>query len=156
MPTVPRSLFLITALAAIGFMPAHALAQRVREPERTLLGLENQWAQAVVRRDAAALGYFVAPHWVYSDETGVLDREQGIAAFTSGPDTVRVASNSGMRAFVYGDAAVVIGVLEMRGGSAGRRFLRRYRYTDTWARLDGRWQCVASQDYLLPERARVR
>ena len=118
--------------------------------ERQLFRLENEWAQAVVKRDPAILHQMTAPDWVYSDETGVMEREAGIKSFTTGTDTVRQASNERMRALVYDNAAVVIGVLVMKGSGASGPFTNRYRYTDSWVKLDGRWQCVASQDYLIP------
>jgi ketosteroid isomerase-like protein len=119
--------------------------------ERELYRIEDAWAQAVVRRDAKALGRLIAPKWVYSDESGLMDRDAGIAAFVSGADTVTDASNANMRATVYGNAAVVTGILRMKGRGPGGPFDRRYRYTDTWVRMNGRWQAVASQDYLIPE-----
>jgi ketosteroid isomerase-like protein len=119
--------------------------------ERELYRIEDAWAQAVVRRDARALGRLIAPGWVYSDESGLMDRDAGIAAFVSGADTVTDASNASMRATVYGNAAVVTGILRMKGRGPGGPFDRRYRYTDTWVRMNGRWQAVASQDYLIPE-----
>jgi ketosteroid isomerase-like protein len=121
---------------------------------RELYRIEDQFAQAVVRRDAAALRRIVAPRWVYSDESGVMEREAGVKAFTSGTDTVTSAGNDRMRALVYGTTAVVIGELWMKGRGPKGAFTHRYRYTDTWAKLDGRWQCVASQDYLMPEARR--
>jgi ketosteroid isomerase-like protein len=130
--------------------PSRASSATEKATERELYRLEDAWAQAVVRRDAKALSHFIAPKWVYSDESGVMDRAAGIAAFTSGADTVHEASNSDMRANVYGTAAVVTGILRMKGRGPGGPFDRRYRYTDTWVRLDGRWQAVASQDYLIP------
>ena len=120
--------------------------------ERELYRIEDAWAQAVVRRDAKALGRLIAPRWVYSDESGIMDRDAGMAAFLSGTDTVTEASNADMRANVYGNAAVVTGILRMKGRGPGGPFDRRYRYTDTWVRMDGRWQAVASQDYLMPEK----
>jgi ketosteroid isomerase-like protein len=119
--------------------------------ERELVRLEDAWAQAAVKRDARALGRFVAPTWVYSDESGIMNRDAGIAAFTSGTDTVQQASNSDVRVNVYGNAAVVTGILHMKGRGPAGPFNRRYRYTDTWVRNAGRWQAVASQDYLIPE-----
>lgn len=124
--------------------------------QRLLFQLENDWAQAVIRRDSAALRTLTAPRWVYSDESGVMEREAGIRAFTTGTDTVHEASNSGMRAFIYPGAAVVIGVLHMKGRGPAGPFSRSYRYTDTWLRIDGRWRCIASQDYLIPGRPRAR
>jgi ketosteroid isomerase-like protein len=67
---------------------------------------------------------------------------------------VTSAGNDRMRALVYGTTAVVIGELWMKGRGPQGAFTHRYRYTDTWAKLDGRWQCVASQDYLMPEARR--
>jgi ketosteroid isomerase-like protein len=135
-------------------LAAPAIAQPSRDAEKTLFRLEDDFAQAVVKRDARALGQIVAQKWVYSDESGVMDRAAGIKAFTSGTDTVTKASNANMRAFVYGDAAVVIGILQMTGRGPQGAFRRWYRYTDAWAKLDGRWQCIASQDYLMPNAKR--
>ena len=129
-----------------------SVAHQPTSTERELFRLEDRFAQAVVKRDAAALRRMVAPRWVYSDESGVMEREAGVKAFTSGSDTVTSAGNDRMRALVYGNTAVVIGELWMRGRGAHGAFSHRYRYTDTWMKLDGRWQCIASQDYLLPER----
>jgi ketosteroid isomerase-like protein len=120
--------------------------------ERALFKIEDEFAAAVVKRDAKALERLTAPNWVYSDESGVMNRAQGIKAFTSGPDSVTQASNEGMRAFVYGNTAVVIGVLRLKGRGPKGVFDRRYRYTDTWVKLDGQWKCVAAQDYLMPDK----
>lgn len=151
-----RRVALVAAMMAL-CVTTSALHAQTRSPsrapsatERELYRVEDAWAQAVVRRDARALSRLIAPRWVYSDESGLMDRDAGIAAFTSGADTVHEASNSDMRANVYGNAAVVTGILRMKGRGPGGPFDRRYRYTDTWVRLDGRWQAVASQDYLIP------
>ena len=122
--------------------------------ERVLFRLENEWAQGVVKRDAATIRRMTSPRWTYSDESGRMTREQGVAAFTSGPDTVTSAGNEEMQAAVYGNTAVVTGILWMRGHNGAGGFEHRYRYTDSWMKLNGRWQCIASQDYLMPEVAR--
>lgn len=139
-----------SALVAFAAVPACAQASS-KADEQALFRLENDWTRAVVKRDAAIMHRLTAPKWVYSDESGVMEREAGIKAFTTGTDTVREASNEAMRALVYDRSAVVIGVLVMKGRGAKGAFTNRYRYTDTWAKLDGRWECVASQDYLMPD-----
>ncbi|MDQ2667292.1 MAG: nuclear transport factor 2 family protein [Gemmatimonadota bacterium] len=142
---------LATASLLVGITAIHARAQASsKADEQTLFQLENDWTQAVVKRDAAIMHRLTAPKWVYSDESGVMEREAGIKAFTTGSDTVRDASNEKMRALIYDKSAVVIGVLVMKGRSPKGAFTNRYRYTDTWAKLGGRWQCIASQDYLMP------
>lgn len=143
------------ALAArpVDTQEPHARVDSAATPtatERQLFRLEDEWAQAAVRRDAVAIGRLVDRRWVYTDESGRMNREQGIAAFTSGPDTVTSAGNENMHATVFGTTAVVTGALWMRGHNAEGEFEHRYRYTDVWLKFGGRWKCIASQDYLLP------
>ena len=145
-----KDLLLLALLIIVPHMATAQMAARQKSDERELFRLENEWAQAVVKRDAATLHRMTAPRWLYSDETGVMEREAGIKAFTTGTDTVRTASNEHMRALLYDNSAVVIGVLVMEGSGANGAFTNRYRYTDSWVKLDGRWQCIASQDYLIP------
>jgi hypothetical protein len=149
-PSVARDLLLFVLLL-VSPLPS-VRAQQSQDVEKTLFKLEDDFTVAVVKRDPKALGKLVAPKWVYSDESGVMQRQEGIKAFTSGTDTVTRASNADMHALVYPNSAVVIGVLRLEGRGPSGPFTRRYRYTDTWVLLDGRWQCVASQDYLMPER----
>ncbi len=145
-----RRIAVSLAMLWVASMPASA-QQANKAEEQALFKLENDWTQAVVKRDAAIMHRLTAPKWLYSDESGVMEREAGIKAFTTGSDTVREASNEKMRALIYDNAAVVIGVLVMKGRGPKGSFTNRYRYTDTWAKLDGRWQCIASQDYLMPQ-----
>ena len=119
--------------------------------ERTLAKLEEDWAKAVIRRDARAIRRLVDAQWVYTDESGTMTREQGITAFTTGTDTVLQAGNEEMRIILHGrTVAVVTGILWMRGRGPNGAFLHRYRYTDSWLREQGVWRCIASQDLLLP------
>ena len=145
-----KDLLWLVMLLAVPHVATAQQGTARKSAERELFRLENEWAQAVVKRDPAVLHGMTAPRWVYSDETGVMEREAGIKSFTTGTDTVRNASNERMRAFVYDNAAVVIGILVMKGSGASGPFINRYRYTDSWVKLDGRWQCIASQDYLVP------
>jgi ketosteroid isomerase-like protein len=144
-----RRIAVSLAMLGVASMPASA-QQANKAEEQALFKLENDWTQGVVKRDAAIMQRLTAPKWVYSDESGVMEREAGIKAFTTGSDTVREASNEKMRALVYDKSAVVIGVLVMKGRGPKGAFTNRYRYTDTWVKFEGRWQCVASQDYLMP------
>jgi hypothetical protein len=154
------SIALIAASAAAPSLAAQgmragtdSIAGAPTATQRMLYRLEDRWAQGVVKRDAATVRQLVAPKWIYSDESGTMNREQGIASFTSGADTVTAAGNDNMKAIVYGKTAIVTGILWMRGHNAQGAFNHRYRYTDTWMKLGGRWQCIASQDYLLPVEA---
>ena len=156
----PLAVSLLCLTLSLTFAASGAGAQRIlvgRPPrdstpdERTLAKLENDWAKAVIRRDAKAIRALVAPRWVYTDESGTMTREQGITAFTTGTDTVLQAGNDEMQIILHEpNVAVVTGILWMRGRGPNGPFLHRYRYTDTWQRQRGTWRAIASQDYLMP------
>ncbi|GAC1481013.1 MAG: hypothetical protein NVS1B4_26240 [Gemmatimonadaceae bacterium] len=130
--------------------PSTPLATAPSAAELTLFRLEDDWTRALVRRDAAGFRRLVHPRWVYSAEHGVMGRDEAITEFTTGRDTVTAASNEEMRAHLFGDVAVVTGILVTSGRGATGPFAHRYRYTDTWLLRNGRWQAIASQDYDMP------
>jgi len=49
----------------------------------------------------------------------------------------------------YGNAAVATGIYRESGTNKGKPYVIRSRYTDTWIRRGGVWQCVASQSTLI-------
>lgn len=118
--------------------------------ERALLRLEDDWARALTQRDASFFRRTLHPAYVYSDERGVFNKEQVIAEQTAPSDTVTYAANEDMRVHLHGSAAVVTGILVVRGRGKDGPFQHRYRYTDVWSRSEGRWRMVASQDYDIP------
>lgn len=135
----------VLVVLALATLAARADAQGAAA--RRLYALENDWTRGLVRRDAKIFDRLIAPDWVYSDEQGVIGKTEAIRQMTTGSDTVTEAHNEDMKAHVYGDAAVVTGMLIASGRGARGPFQHRYRFTDTWVRFDGRWRCVASQDY---------
>jgi ketosteroid isomerase-like protein len=118
--------------------------------ERTLFDLEEQWTRALVARDAATFDRLLAPRFVYTENAEVMTKRQLIDALVRGTDTVETAGNEDMKAYVYGNTAVVTGWLVAKGRGKDGTFSRRYRYTDTWAKRGGHWQVIAAHDYLEP------
>ncbi len=145
-PAVSRRFLLFPFMCSMAALPV----ARAQATEKILYKLEDDFAAAVVKRDVKSIERLAAPKWVYSDESGVMERAAAIKAFTSGPDSVTAASNEKMRAIVYGKTAVVVGILHLKGKGPKGTFDNRYRFTDTWMELDGRWQIIAAQDYLIP------
>jgi len=138
----------------VALYPSHLSAQQAKAAptadERAVLDLEEAWAKAVVKRDAATFKRLLAPGFTYTED----DRMQSGAELTrdivSGSDTVTEARNEKLMTQPYGNTMIVTGWLVMRGRSGGKPFDRRYRFTDTWLKRDGQWQIIAAQDYLVP------
>ena len=117
---------------------------------RALLRLEDDWAVALIRRDAAVFQRLLADGFIYSENDRTVDRAAVLHDIVAGPDTVETAHNEDMQIHRFGATAVVTGWLIVGGHGANGPFSRRYRFTDTWVRRGGRWQIVAAHDYLVP------
>jgi ketosteroid isomerase-like protein len=118
---------------------------------QTPLQLEDRWTTALVKRDTHAFDQLLAPNFVYTENASVMDRDDVIKSVT-GPDKVDWARNEGMKLHDFGSVQVVTGVLHLKGsGKKGSSFDRRYEFTDTWQKRNGRWQIIAAQDYLIPK-----
>jgi ketosteroid isomerase-like protein len=129
-----------------------ALAQesKTSDEEGRILALETAWNHAEEGKDAAALDQLLASTLVYIDYDGsIMNKKQFL-------DTIKAESlhpaqiiNDEMSAHVYGDAAVVTGIYREKGTDRGKPYQRRGRFTDTWVKQSGTWQCVASQSTLI-------
>jgi hypothetical protein len=111
--------------------------------------LEDQWTTALVKRDVRMFDQLLAPNFVYTENASVTNRGEVIKGVT-GPDKVESARNEGMKLHDFGDVQVITGVLHVKGKGTKGSFDRRYQFTDTWQRRNGRWQIIAAQDYLIP------
>jgi hypothetical protein len=112
--------------------------------------LEDQWTTALLHRDTRTFDRLLAPGFVYTEDATVMNRADVMKSVT-GPDRVEWARNEGMKVHDFGDVHVITGVLHLRGRSKQGAFDRRYQFTDTWQRRNGRWQIIAAQDYLIPK-----
>ena len=135
-----------------GAPPPPVLKTQPRPPAPSTLPiqLEDQWTMALVRRDTRTFDRLLAPGFVYTENASVMDRGDVIKS-VSGPDRVEWARNEGMKVHDFGDVQVITGVLHLRGRGRQGPFDRRFQFTDTWQRRNGRWQIIAAQDYLIPK-----
>jgi ketosteroid isomerase-like protein len=144
----------LMTVAVLALFPTHLSAQQPKSTptadERAVLDLEEAWAKAVVRRDAATFKRLLAPGFTYTEDDRIQSGAELMRDIVSGSDTVTEARNEKLATQSYGNTMIVTGWLVMRGRSGGKPFDRRYRFTDTWLKRDGQWQIIAAQDYLVP------
>jgi ketosteroid isomerase-like protein len=122
------------------------LAQTQSESvEQELLKLEQQWTDALVKPDLAFLDRIKADDYTFTDHEGsVWTKAQSLALLKSGEDVISSCVADEMKARVYGDAAVVTGRNTTKETFKGKDISGQYRWTDTWVKHAGRWQCVAT------------
>jgi ketosteroid isomerase-like protein len=112
--------------------------------EQELIKLENEWADAWVKMDVAFFERIEADDYMYTAcEGSVWTKAQDLALLKSGNDVITSWVLADMKVRVYGDAAVVTGRATIKETYKGKDVSRQERWTDTWVKLAGQWQCVA-------------
>ncbi len=121
--------------------------------EQELIKLEQGWANANVKADVAFLDRILAEDYTWTDENGVLrTKAQNLEVFKSREAVITSMVSDDMKVRVYGDAAVVTGRNTIKGTWQGKDIDQQERWTDTWIKRNGRWQCVATHSSLLAQK----
>ncbi len=122
-----------------------------KEAERYILESERQWAESVATGDASAIELILADDFVGVDPKGVLSNKQQMVADTRNAPKYYVSNQlNDVKVRFYGDTAIAQGseTWKKRDGKRGR-----FVWTDTWIRRYGRWQIVAAEDLIAPEKS---
>ena len=137
-------LFLVAGLAVAQMKTT---SSQSADTQRVLLKMEEEWGQVDVHMDKTVLARVWAPDYVSIDRAGGITygREANITNF--GYEGVAKATNIDMRVHVFADnVAVVTGIDRTEGkDKAGHQFVHEDRFSDTYVKRGGLWQCVAGQ-----------
>lgn len=114
--------------------------------EQTLIQMEEDWSQADVKQDAAALNRILADDWIGIDFEGtMLTKPQALKGIGSGSGSLQSTVLRDMKVRVYGNTAIITGTDTERGEYHGKDSSGKYLWTDVFVRRQGRWQAVSSQ-----------
>jgi ketosteroid isomerase-like protein len=106
----------------------------------------EQWMESYVNLDFAFLHQHLSDEYVSTFPDGtVLDKKGEIELLQSGDVAFAAMKPLEMKVRVYGETAVITGRSAIRAMVKGRDESGEFRFTDVWAKQDGRWQAVASQ-----------
>jgi ketosteroid isomerase-like protein len=115
--------------------------------ENELVALEHEWTQAVAENDMEKLERIVAQEYTlaannFPSGRTRLSRQEWMATVA-----VYEVHSYEFHDFVvhsYGDAAVVLANLELRGSVQGEERSGSFALTDVWVKREGRWQVARS------------
>jgi hypothetical protein len=142
----------VLLLIGLGKAPIPTAQAGEKDNVDALLQSENDMAQAWVQRDAQTLVRTLADDYALSG-TGdcLIDKEEYVAGVDNPEFRTTSAMVDNLRIRVYSDASVVTGRAVYRGWfKKGGKYVRRFRFTDTFIRIDGAWKCVARLASALP------
>ena len=127
-----------------------SLAQKKADVSAAIKSLENELSRAVVARDYAALQRIEADSYVYTDSDAVVTtRDEFVREYKTGTSRVNVLRFDDIIVDVYGDAAVVRGLLTAERETNGVKISRTSRYTRFYVHFPNGWQAVAGHSSTL-------
>jgi len=141
MRTFARNLIPVVLLAFCAALPALVRASAPPEAQ-AVLAQESRWVNALAKRDAKALGAILGENFVHINYQGkVRYREDELARVA----TMKVYSQHTSEQTVdfFGNTAIVHGINSI---TQGGKVVLRLRYTDVYAKQQGRWVAVSAQE----------
>lgn len=147
----------LLAVAVVSFIGAAAAVvpafpqSSAKDDAGRIVALEQAWNRAIEAKDTKALDQILAPTFVGVETDGSLSRKGEFLASIKDPSYQPAeAVYEDIRAEIYGDTAVTVGIFRVREIRKGKRLTERQRFVDTWIRKGHTWQCVASQVVIIP------
>ena len=117
-----------------------------------IIALDKERMAAMTAQDMAKLDELIADDLIYTHSSSRLDTKQSLLDnMKTGATVYKKANPSGVQAQVLGDAVVLTGSADLEVHANGAPLVFSVRFTDVYARRDGRWQMVAWQSTKLPE-----
>ncbi|MEW6131358.1 MAG: DUF4440 domain-containing protein [Acidobacteriota bacterium] len=121
--------------------------------EQELLKLDREWLDAYEKSDVAPLQRIEADDFSITYADGkVLTKAQDIELVKkTEPSTVGKLSTEEIQVRIYGNTAVITGILVQKKMESGNEVTVRERYLDVWAKRNGRWQVVSTALTAIPQ-----
>ena len=139
-----KRIAIAVCVACLVFGVALLAQTQIQSVEQELIKLENEWADAWIKSDVAFFDRIMADDYTWTSPWGeVLTKAHNLALVKSGEDVITSWVLAEMKVRVYGDAAVVTGRDTIKETYKGEDISSQNRWTHTWVKRSGRWQCVA-------------
>ena len=124
---------------------ARAADEKSTDAEQAIKKVEKEWAEALVKRDLAAIDRIESPDWMLADPEGnLVSKANTDADLKSGALTFETVHNDELKVRVFGDTAIASGLVTEKIKFQGQQTSAQYRFTDVFIRRDGRWQAIST------------
>ena len=113
--------------------------------EVAVLRVQREWMEAIRDKDATTLDRILADDYTYTDSRGrVSNKADSLRQARSSSGRMTSFQTSDEKAHIYGDTAIVTGLLRVQGVASGEPYDAEVRFTDILARMDGQWRAVGA------------
>ena len=118
---------------------------------QTVIDLDRKRMQAMAAKDYATLDAVIADDLIYAHSTARLDTKRSlIDNMKSGATVYTSVEPSDVKAQDLGETVVLTGIAQINVVSKGTPNAFGVRFTDVYARRNGKWQMVTWQSTKLP------
>ena len=139
-----KKLLVVTALMML--TATLAFGQKKMTVEQTLMNIEQEMADGIVKGNTSAFEKYVADNASLIDPGGMLmHKAETIALFKSGNLKFESSKIDDMKVQVFDNTAIVTYRTTDKGTYKTQDISGQYRWTDTFVKMGGKWQLVASQ-----------
>ena len=129
-----------------------ALMAQTDATTAALVDIEQQLTKLILAGDRDGYSAFLADDWsVINTDGNILTKDQVLREmFVTGQRQIDAIAVDDVKVRPLGDVAIVTGRTIASGKLRGATVTATLRFTDVFARRDGRWQIVASQGTRVP------
>ena len=114
--------------------------------EQEILNLEQQWQDALLKSDVAALEKIYSDGLIYTHSSAATDTKATyIANIKSGASKYQTLKRDDIKVSIYGDTAVVTTHWQVTSIGGGKTHNTNARYIHVYVKQKGKWQMVAHQ-----------
>jgi ketosteroid isomerase-like protein len=139
--------WLLLACALCADEPSSPSSTVVNRAEDTLIKIEHDWGNAMVKGDVDTFSHCIGDDWVltYSDGT-LITKPMAQADLKEGALRIESFRLDDIKVRLYGDTAIVTGLITEKSKFRDKDTSGQRRFTDVFVKRDGRWQAVASHE----------
>ena len=110
-----------------------------------IIALEKAWNQAYKLGDTRALDGILDDQIVLINDDGTTQTKgEFLASVKPAKSQEQQVAPESINVHVFGTTAISTGVFRAKGVEAGKPYVRRERFVDTWVYKGGKWVCVAT------------
>jgi ketosteroid isomerase-like protein len=122
---------------------AWSQAKKGGSAEREVTALEHKWLDSQKTNNPEMIAPYLSDKMAFTSSEGMLTDKAGLLKMAK--DTKYTAADyKDFKVTPFGDTAIATGIFVSKGTDAGKPFDTQERFTDTWVKSGGKWQCVAT------------
>lgn len=120
--------------------------------EQQIRKIEQDWIDAIVKRDGAFLTKLEVDDFTFTDPDGVVrDKAADIKDTTTGDAVFDEIKIDSLKVRFYGDTAIVNGLGSVKAHEKDEDLSGQYSWTDVFVKQKGQWKAVAAHVTMVGE-----